>query len=150
MRLGYKEICLDLVWKMPSEGLVSSEIHRHVQKRLGGLRISRTAVSQFLNRLCREGVLKYSEETCRGGRRRRYFLRKSKGDYERELVRESISRMLRSQPRCFFEVLAEFLDTERLGPDVWRSLLSLLMSRDQITYAVVEQALTCMSNPVHM
>jgi hypothetical protein len=135
---------------MPDEGLVSSEIHRCVQGRLGGMKISRTAISQFLNLLCREGVLKYSHETCRGGTRRRYFLRKSREEYQKALVRESIIKILRSQPRYFFEVLIEFLEAEKLNPNIWMSLISLLMSRDQITYATVEQTLTGLSNPIHL
>lgn len=149
MNGDYREICLDQIWKKADEGLIASQLHEHIKRRLGGDEISRTTILLFLNRLCRDGVLRYREETCRGGTRRRYFPRKSREEYEKSLVREAILKIFRSQPKYAAEAFIQVLKGERLGPNVSWSLLGFLMSRDQTTYMAMEQALGGLSNPIH-
>jgi len=145
---NYKDIVLDLLWKKADEGVVAGELYSHVKKRLGGKGVSRTAILLYLDELCKENILHHREETCRGGRRKRYFPRKNREEYHKDLVREAILELIRTQPRYTLEAFFEILNSERLNLDVHRNLLSFFMNRDELTYSALEQAMYGLGNPV--
>ena len=53
--------------------MTSREVYQAVNRSLGSKTISRASIINFLNDMCDEGVLKFEEETCKGGTRRKYF-----------------------------------------------------------------------------
>ena len=69
----YQIEALKIVWNSEIKGLSSREVYVAVNRVLGDRAISRASIINFLNDMCDEGVLKYTEETCKGGTRRRYF-----------------------------------------------------------------------------
>ena len=61
------------VWKNAEEGATSRQVYNHVNGALdGGKKISRASIINFLNNMCDEGIFNYTEETCKGGTRRKY------------------------------------------------------------------------------
>jgi len=145
----YKEIVLNLIWEKEEEGVIASQLHKHVKNLMKGKAVSRAAILNYLNDLCREGVLKFTEETCRGGRRKRYFPRMGKVDYERENVRATLQKLLKTYPQYTIEALSELLRGEELDPQVSRALLGYFMVRDELTYHVLEEAIWGSGNPIH-
>jgi hypothetical protein len=69
----YQIEALRIIWNSDNKGLTSREVYQSVNRSLRNKTISRASIINFLNDMCDEGVLKYEEETCKGGTRRKYF-----------------------------------------------------------------------------
>ncbi len=71
----YQEIAMRCVWEKCEEGIISKDVWAKVNKVLiekeGS--ISRASIINFLNAMVDEGVLKYSEESGKGGYHRVYY-----------------------------------------------------------------------------
>jgi predicted transcriptional regulator len=146
----YKDLVLELLWKEGKTGLISSQIHARLEKELGRRNVSRTAILLFLNQLVKEDVAYFVSETCRGGERRRYFPKKSKDEYRRGLIRNTVQDLFKSHPEYAMESFVEILKSEKLNLDVTRGLVGYFMSRDEICYSALEQALWDFGNPIRL
>ena len=150
MNQGYKNIVLDVLWANADEGLIGSQVYNHVKERLGRRSVSRTAILIYLRDLYRKKVLRVREETCRGGRRKRYYPIKSKEDYERDLVRKTVLSLIHSWPKYSCEAFIEALKAERFDSDVPRALLGYLVGRDQLAFHTLEQSIWSLGNPINL
>ncbi|MGQ9542574.1 MAG: hypothetical protein ACUVTM_00585 [Candidatus Bathyarchaeia archaeon] len=140
---------MKLIWEMGGEGVIASQLHKKLRTLMKGRVISRAAILNYLNDLCAQGTLYFRKETCRGGRRKRYFPRISKAEYEKRYVRAILLKLLRVNPQYTIEALSELLTGKRFGPELSKSLLSYFMVRDELTYHTLEETLWGSGNPIH-
>ncbi|MEM3527102.1 MAG: BlaI/MecI/CopY family transcriptional regulator [Candidatus Bathyarchaeia archaeon] len=145
----YKETVLKLIWENEEEGVIASQLHKHLKALMKDKAVSRAAILSYLNDLCKQGILNFKEETCRGGRRKRYFPRMSRVDYEKENVRGTLQKLLKSHPKYTIEVLTELLKGGEFDPQVSRALLGYFMVRDELTYHTLEEAIWGSGNPIY-
>ena len=68
----YQIEALKLIWSHKGDGMTSREVYIAVNEALGARSVSRASIINFLNAMCDEGVLDFEEETCKGGKRRKY------------------------------------------------------------------------------
>ena len=68
----YQIEALKLIWANKGDGRTSREVYVAVNDVLGARSVSRASIINFLNAMCDEGVLDFEEETCKGGKRRKY------------------------------------------------------------------------------
>jgi predicted transcriptional regulator len=145
----YRDVVLEILWNKADEGLIASEVYKHVKDKFGQRSVSRTAILLFLNDLCKKNALRFREETCRGGRRKRYFPRKSKEEYERDFVRETVLNLIQSWPKYACEAFVEALKVEKPDPDVPRCLLGYFMGRNEVAFNALEQSIWGLGNPIN-
>lgn len=101
----YQIKALELLWNGSEVGLVSREVHEGVNEALsGGSSISRASIINFLNAMCEEGVLRFMEETGKGGIRRRYHPAMDKREFKVYIAVSAISSLMRDFPEQTFEV----------------------------------------------
>ena len=119
-KLGFEKVLRDyqiealrLVWNKDGEGVTSREAYIHVNNVLGGVKtISRASIINFLNSMCDEGVLNYSEETCKGGIRRKYSPELDEKEYKKYIARSVFDSLLKDFPKQTIEALRESLDSK--------------------------------------
>ena len=104
----YQIEALRIIWNHEGEGLTSREVYEATNEVLGPRRrVSRASIINFLNAMVDEGVLDYSEETCKGGMRRRYKKGLDEEGFKKFLVQNMISSLYRDFPAETEQVIAE-------------------------------------------
>ena len=98
------------VWKNAEEGATSREVYNYVNSALdGGKKISRASIINFLNNMCDEGILDYTEETCKGGTRRKYTPALDEAAFKRYIARSVFDSLMKDFPDQTLEALRESL-----------------------------------------
>ncbi len=104
------------VWKNAEEGATSRHVYNYVNSALdGGKKISRASIINFLNSMCDEGVLDYTEETCKGGTRRKYTPALNEDAFKRYIVRSVFDSLMKDFPDQTLEALRESLGPKADG-----------------------------------
>jgi hypothetical protein len=113
----YQVEALKTVWKNLEEGVNSREVYIRVNKELEGVKtISRASIINFLNSMCDEGVVNYTEETCKGGVRRKYFPGLTEEGFKKYIARSVIDSLMKDFPEQTIEALRESLGSK--GGDI--------------------------------
>jgi predicted transcriptional regulator len=98
------------VWKNAKEGATSRQVYNQVNSVLdGGKKISRASIINFLNIMCDEGILNYTEETCKGGTRRKYTPALDEAGFQRYIARSVFDSLMKDFPDQTLEALRESL-----------------------------------------
>ena len=101
------------VWKNAEEGATSREVYNYVNSALdGGKKISRASISNFLNNMCDERILDYTEETCKGGTRRKYTPALDEAAFKRYIARSVFDSLMKDFPDQTLEALREVLGSK--------------------------------------
>jgi len=107
----YQIEALNIIWNIDKKGLTSREVYQAVNRSLGDKTISRASIINFLNDMCDEGVLKYEEETCKGGTRRKYFTGLDEKGFKKHIAKVVFKSFMRDFPaqtkEAFTEVLSD-------------------------------------------
>jgi predicted transcriptional regulator len=104
------------VWKNAEEGVTSRQVYNYVNGALdGGKKISRASIINFLNSMCDEGVLDYTEETCKGGTRRKYTPALNEDAFKRYIVRSVFDSLMKDFPDQTLVALRESLGPKADG-----------------------------------
>jgi DNA-binding PadR family transcriptional regulator len=90
--------------------MTSREVYQAVNRSLGNKTISRASIINFLNDMCDEGVLKYEEETCKGGTRRKYFTGLDEEGFKKHVAKVVLNSLMRDFPAQTKEAVAETLN----------------------------------------
>jgi predicted transcriptional regulator len=98
------------VWKNAEEGVTSRQVYNHVNTVLDGSnKISRASIINFLNQMSDEGILNYTEETCKGGTRRKYTPALDETAFQRYIVKSVFDSLMKDFPNQTLEALKESL-----------------------------------------
>jgi hypothetical protein len=101
------------VWNNAKEGATSRQVYNQVNTVLdGGNKISRASIINFLNSMCDEGILNYTEETCKGGTRRKYTPALDEAGFQRYIVRIAFDSFIQDFPNQTIEALKESLGSK--------------------------------------
>jgi predicted transcriptional regulator len=112
----YQIEAMNHVWKNAEEGATSRQVYNHVNGALdGGKKISRASIINFLNSMCNEGILDYTEETCKGGTRRKYTPAMNEDAFKRYIVRSVFDSLMKDFPDQTLEALRESLGPKADG-----------------------------------
>ena len=107
----YQIEALNIIWNIDNKGMTSREVYQAVNRSLGDNTISRASIINFLNDMCDEGVLKYEEETCKGGTRRKYFTGLDEKGFKKHIAKVVFKSFMRDFPaqtkEAFTEVLSD-------------------------------------------
>lgn len=103
----YQIEALKVIWGSNNKGLTSREVYQSVNKVLESKTISRASIINFLNDMCDEGVLKYEEETCKGGTRRKYFTGLDEMGFRKHVAKVVLNSLMRDFPDQTREALKE-------------------------------------------
>jgi len=106
----YQIEALKIVWDNANRGVTSREVYAAVNKSLENVKtISRASIINFLNEMCDDGVLKYQEETCKGGMRRKYFPGLDEEGFKRYIAKTVFESLIRDFPEQTVDALCQFL-----------------------------------------
>ncbi len=105
----YQIEALRIIWSSNDRGLTSREVYQAVNKVLDSETISRASIINFLNDMCDEGVLKYEEETCKGGTRRKYFTGLDELGFRKYIAKVVFTSLMKDFPEQTREALNETL-----------------------------------------
>ena len=94
---GYQEVAMKHLWESKT-GQSSRDVWVAVNDRLGVEASSRNAISRasiinFLNAMCGEGILDYTEKTGKGGHRRIYSAALDQGEFWRLIAKVTKEKM---------------------------------------------------------
>jgi predicted transcriptional regulator len=104
------------VWKNAEEGATSRQVYNYVNSALdGGKKISRASIINFLNNMCDEGIFDYTEETCKGGTRRKYTPALNEDAFKRHIVRSVFDSLMKDFPDQTLQALRESLGPKADG-----------------------------------
>ena len=104
------------VWKNAEEGATSRQVYNQVNSVLdGGKKISRASIINFLNIMCDEDILNYTEETCKGGTRRKYTPAFDEAGFQRYIARSVFDSLMKDFPDQTLEALREALGSKADG-----------------------------------
>jgi hypothetical protein len=103
----YQIEALRVIWGSNNRGLTSREVYQSVNKVLESKTISRASIINFLNDMCEEGALKYEEETCKGGTRRKYFTGLDEMGFRKHVAKVVFRSLMRDFPDQTREALKE-------------------------------------------
>lgn len=104
----YQIEALKVVWTNAERGVTSREVWENVKKALEGVKtISRASIINFLNTMCDDGILRYEEETCKGGMRRKYFPALDEEGFKKYIARTVVESLLRDFPDQTLEAIGE-------------------------------------------
>ncbi len=106
----YQIEALEIIWNSDNKGMTSREVFQAVNRSLGNKTISRASIINFLNDMCDEGVLKYEEETCKGGTRRKYFTGLDEEGFKKHVAKVVLNSLMRDFPAQTKEAVAETLN----------------------------------------
>jgi hypothetical protein len=108
----YQIEALKIVWDNANRGVTSREVYAAVNKSLENVKtISRASIINFLNEMCDDSVLKYQEETCKGGMRRKYFPGLDEEGFKRYIAKTVFESLVRDFPEQTVDALCQFLDS---------------------------------------
>jgi len=105
----YQIEALQIIWNSDNKGMTSREVYQAVNKSLGSKTISRASIINFLNDMCDESVLKYEEETCKGGTRRKYFTDIDEEGFKKHVASVVFKSFMRDFPTQTKEAVQEAL-----------------------------------------
>jgi hypothetical protein len=108
----YQIEALQIIWNSDNNGMTSREVYQAVNKSLGSKTISRASIINFLNDMCDEGVLKFEEETCKGGTRRKYFTGLNELGFKKHVASVVLKSMMRDFPVQTKEAVQEALNDD--------------------------------------
>ena len=104
----YQIEALRFVWEKGDDGAISKEVWIHANKVLKGIRtISRASIINFLNAMVDEGVLKYSEESGKGGYHRVYSPKLDEIGFKKYIAKMVITSLIKDFPEETNEALQE-------------------------------------------
>ena len=106
----YQIEALHIIWNSDNKGMTSREVYQAVNKSLGSKTISRASIINFLNDMCDEEVLKYEEETCKGGTRRKYFTGLDELGFEKHVAKVVFKSLMKDFPVQTKEAVEEALN----------------------------------------
>lgn len=107
----YQIASMKMVWENAESGATSREVYLQVNDALKGNRtISRASIINFLNDMCNEGILKYEEENCKGGTRRKYFPGMDEEGFKRHIAKTAFDSLLKDFPNQTVEALCSSLN----------------------------------------
>lgn len=106
----YQIEALRIIWNSDNKGMTSREVYQAVNRSLGNKTISRASIINFLNDMCDEGVLKYEEETCKGGTRRKYFTGLDETGFKKHVAKVVLSSLMKDFPAQTREAIREALN----------------------------------------
>jgi hypothetical protein len=106
----YQIEALQIIWNSDNKGMTSREVYQAVNRSLGNKTISRASIINFLNDMCDEGVLKYEEETCKGGTRRKYFTGLNELDFKKHITKVVFKSFMKDFPIQTKEAIEEALN----------------------------------------
>jgi hypothetical protein len=106
----YQIEALNIIWNSDNTGMTSREVYQAVNRSLGSKTISRASIINFLNDMVDEGVLKYEEETCKGGTRRKYFTGLDETGFKKYVAKVVFKSFMRDFPIQTKEAVAEVLN----------------------------------------
>lgn len=106
----YQIEALQIIWNSDNKGMTSREVYQAVNRSLGNKTISRASIINFLNDMCDEGVLKYEEETCKGGTRRKYFTGLDEEGFKKHVAKVVLGSLMRDFPDQTKEAVAETMN----------------------------------------
>ena len=108
----YQIKALQIIWNSDNNGMTSREVYQAVNKSLRSKTISRASIINFLNDMCDEGVLKFEEETCKGGTRRKYFTGLNELGFKKHVASVVFKSMMRDFPVQTKEAVQEALNDD--------------------------------------
>ncbi|MBM3292448.1 BlaI/MecI/CopY family transcriptional regulator, partial [Candidatus Bathyarchaeota archaeon] len=104
---NYQIESLKIIWDSPNKRLSSREIYQLVNKKLNNRVISRASIINFLNDMCNEKVLKYEEEPCKGGVRRRYYPSLNEAQFKKFIVKTVVDSLAKDFPEQTVEAVKD-------------------------------------------
>ena len=109
----YQILAMEYVWTRADEGTTSRQVYNHVNTALdGGKKISRASIINFLNIMCDEGILDYTEETCKGGTRRKYTPALDEDAYKKHIAKSVFESLMKDFPNQTLEAIRESLGSK--------------------------------------
>jgi DNA-binding PadR family transcriptional regulator len=108
----YQIEALQIIWNSDNKGMTSREVYQAVNRSLGSKTISRASIINFLNDMCDEGVLKFEEETCKGGTRRKYFTGLNEEGFKKHVAKVVLKSLMKDFPNQTREAAKEALNEE--------------------------------------
>lgn len=108
----YQIEALQIIWNSDNKGMTSREVYQAVNRSLGTKTISRASIINFLNDMCEEGVLKFEEETCKGGTRRKYFTDLNEVGFKKHVAKVVFKSFMRDFPAQTKEAVQEALNDD--------------------------------------
>ncbi|HIH87805.1 TPA: hypothetical protein HA344_01180 [Candidatus Bathyarchaeota archaeon] len=108
----YQIEALQIIWNSDNKGMTSREVYQAVNRSLGNKTISRASIINFLNDMCEEGVLKFEEETCKGGTRRKYFTGLDEVGFKKHVAKVVFKSLMRDFPVQTKEAVQEALNDD--------------------------------------
>ena len=106
----YQIEALNIIWNGDNNGMTSREVYQAVNRSLGDKTISRASIINFLNDMVDENVLKYEEETCKGGTRRKYFTGLDETGFKKHVAKVVFKSLMRDFPVQTKEAVVEALN----------------------------------------
>jgi hypothetical protein len=106
----YQIEALNIIWNGDNNGMTSREVYQAVNRSLGNKTISRASIINFLNDMVDENVLKYEEETCKGGTRRKYFTGLDETGFKKHVAKVVFKSLMRDFPVQTKEAVVEALN----------------------------------------
>jgi hypothetical protein len=106
----YQIEALNIIWNSDNKGMTSREVYQAVNRSLKNKTISRASIINFLNDMVDENVLKYEEETCKGGTRRKYFTGLDETGFKKHVAEVVFKSLMRDFPVQTKEALVEALN----------------------------------------
>ena len=101
------------VWTNAEEGVTSRQVYNYVNDMLdGGKKISRASIINFLNQMSDEEILNYTEETCKGGTRRKYTPALDEKEFQRYIAKTVFDSLMIDFPNQTLEALRESLGSK--------------------------------------
>jgi hypothetical protein len=108
----YQIEALQIIWNSDNKGMTSREVFQAVNRSLGSKTISRASIINFLNDMCDEGVLKFEEETCKGGTRRKYFTGLDEIGFKKHIAKVVFKSLMMDFPVQTREAVQEALNDD--------------------------------------
>ena len=104
--MDYQNVIRDYIWKNSTNGWFSA---RDVCEEIRNI-VSKTTIINYLNELCREGLLVSRTETCRGGKRKVYMLTSKRSNFEKDYSKLHIKELLKNFRRSALMGFLEAID----------------------------------------
>ena len=108
----YQIEALRIIWNSDNKGMTSREVYQAVNRSLGSKTISRASIINFLNDMCDENILKFDEETCKGGTRRKYFTDLDETGFKKHVAKIVLSSLMKDFPAQTKEAVAEAMNDD--------------------------------------
>ena len=104
---NYQIEALKIIWHSTNKSLSSREVFQQVNKNLKNRVISRASIINFLNNMCEEKILKYEEEACKGGLKRRYYAELNDEQFKKYIVKTVFDSLAKDFPEQTVEAVKD-------------------------------------------